>query len=235
MKKAFSLFESIMALSVFVIVLLIISKPVLNMNHFYNKHKDLSQNIMNLNLSLLFIDKILKKCINSKFFTNSFSCTLSDDDILLLRKNQLLIAYSGIILKDEISSFYSPKSNFSYEEVVDGKKTKLGILENQKDLHGRKDNTLRLFSLEEKKEYKVEILDKEKISFVNDSFSGFYKVIDSEISLFLNDKTLFYKYNNIDSILLENVKDFSIEREKDAFKIRICQENLDCVYKWSAL
>lgn len=230
MKKGFSLFESILVLLIFVVVLVLLSKPLLNISHFYKKDKDLVQNMINLNLSLIFIDKILKKCINFKSFEKYFSCTIFDDAILSLRKNTLLINYSGIILKKE-NSYYSPKSFFLADNFTAS--NRLSILEKQKIMHNKKDENLRLFSLKEKKEYNVRPINKEDILFLNDEFSGFYKLIDTEISFFLREGVLFYRYNDKTSILLENLRDFSIKKEDKSFKITLCQKNLKCFHKWS--
>ncbi|EAH9136666.1 prepilin-type N-terminal cleavage/methylation domain-containing protein, partial [Campylobacter upsaliensis] len=73
MKKAFSLLELTIALVIFSIIFMLISKPL---REFYLLHlKSLEQNevILKLNQTLLNLENILLKCVNLEFTSRNFS------------------------------------------------------------------------------------------------------------------------------------------------------------------
>ncbi|HEF3559930.1 TPA: prepilin-type N-terminal cleavage/methylation domain-containing protein, partial [Campylobacter upsaliensis] len=80
MKKAFGLLELTIALVIFSIIFMLISKPL---REFYLLHlKSLEQNevILKLNQTLLNLENILSKCVNLEFTNDKFSCFLKDDE-----------------------------------------------------------------------------------------------------------------------------------------------------------
>lgn len=236
MKKAFSLFEMLLVLVLLGAIFIIFSKPLLDMTRLYANSK-----LDNISSALIFIDKIAQNCLEFTPTTQGFECLLKDEaNLILQRQNSLFIGSSGFIVKDENSSFYAPKSHFSYEIQNDkGRGIKVGVLENQKDLHNDKNKDfVYLYALKEKRIYKVKILDNEKVSFMDDEFSGFYEMLDAKIAVKINNNELIYEYSpypqNISytGILAQNIKAFELLGNDDEFVFKICSFDDLCLEKW---
>lgn len=236
MKKAFTLFEMLLVLMLLGVIFIIFSKPLLNMTSLYASSK-----LDNISSALIFIDKIAQNCLEFIATTQGFECLLKDEaNLILQRQNSLFIGSSGFIVKDENSSFYAPKSHFSYEIQNDkGKSIKVGVLENQKDLHNDKNKDfIYLYALKERRIYKARVLDNEKISFMDDEFSGFYEMLDAKIAVKINNNELIYEYSpypqNISytGILAQNIKAFKVSSNDDEFAFTICGFDDLCLEKW---
>ncbi|EGK8068764.1 prepilin-type N-terminal cleavage/methylation domain-containing protein, partial [Campylobacter upsaliensis] len=98
MKKAFSLLELTIALVIFSIIFMLISKPL---REFYLLHlKSLEQNevILKLNQTLLNLENILLKCVNLEFTSRNFSCFLKDDESIFVLENGKLKLVNSMLI-----------------------------------------------------------------------------------------------------------------------------------------
>lgn len=236
MKKAFTLFEIIITLVLLGAIFIVFSKPLMNMTRLYAH-----SNQNTISTALLFIDKIAQNCLELSLTAQGFECLLKDEaNLILHRGNTAFIGSSGIVLKDENSSFYAPKSHFLYEIQNDkGKKIQVGVLENQKDLHKDKNKDfVYLYAIKERQIYKAQILNGEKINFLNGEFMGFYDLIDAKISIILDAHNLIYEYSpylqglSYTSLLAQNIKEFTINQNGDEFIFTICSFDDFCLQKW---
>lgn len=236
MKKAFSLFELIITLVLLGAIFAVFSKPLLSMTRLYAKPAQSS-----IASTLIFIDKLIQNCLEFTLNARGFECLLKDEaNLILQRQNALFIGSSGVILKDENSTFYAPKSHFSYEiQSTNGKTLKAGVVENQKDMQGTKNRDfLYLYALKERQIYKAQILNETQFAFVGDEFTGFYALIDAHISVELRQNELFYHYTPYaqsathTGILAQNVKEFRVEEKGDELSFTLCANENACLTKW---
>lgn len=245
MKKAFSLFELIITLVLLGILLALFAKPLTSLSHLYENSQ--GQNFNNANSSLLFIDKILQKCLKFTPLNAGFECLLQDEqNLILYRENKAFIGSSSILLQDENSSFYAPKSHFIYDAKLENNKLiKAGVLVNQNDLQGFKNRDfLHFYSLKEKQIYKLKVLDGQRVAFLEpNSFKGLYKLVEAKVSILLDKDEFFYLYTPYSSatthknLLLNGVKAFSVDENFGKFRLKLCVFNKTktsfCLEKWS--
>lgn len=236
MKKAFSLFELIITLVLLGAIFAVFAKPLLSMTRLYAKP---AQN--STASTLIFIDKLVQNCLEFRLNARGFECLLKDEvNIILQRQNTLFVGSSGVILKDENSTFYAPKSHFSYEiQNANGKTLKAGVVENQKDMQGAKNRDfLYLYALKERQIYKAQILNETQLAFVGDEFTGFYELIDTHISVELRQNELLYHYAPYaqnathTGILAQNIKEFRVEENGDELSFTLCANENACLTKW---
>ena len=239
MKKAFSLFEMLLVVVLLGVAFVLFAKPLTNLAHFYGRQE--GSKLINANSALIIIEKILQNCLEFSPLNSGFECILKDSDNLILqRANALFIGSGAVLLKDENSSIYAPKSHFIYSGK-DGKNKAFnaGVLENHNDLQGAKNNEFLFFyDLKGKKIHKAKILNAEKIAFTNDEFTGFYALVEAKISLNLENGSLIYRHTpyltgvSRKGILLENAKNFSVNLGADGFEIALCIDSANCLEKW---
>lgn len=237
MKKAFSLFEMLLVLGLVSVCFVLFAKVTMNLSHFYGRQ--MSFELANTNASLMIAEKILQNCLEFTPLNQGFECLLKDtQNLILQRQNALFIGSAGVVLKDENSTFYAPKSHFRYT-LQNGLKTfNAGVLTNQNDLQGAKNNEfLHIYDKKERKIHKIKPLDKEKFSIAD--FTGFYELVEAKVSLILQDDTLVYHYTpyitgiSRKGILLENVKKFSISENVGEFALKLCLNAQNfCLEKW---
>ncbi|EAL3920109.1 prepilin-type N-terminal cleavage/methylation domain-containing protein [Campylobacter upsaliensis] len=208
MKKAFSLLELTIALVIFSIIFMLISKPL---REFYLLHlKSLEQNevILKLNQTLLNLENILLKCVNLEFTSRNFSCFLKDDEsIFVLENGKLKLVNSMLILKNNMG-FYSPKSDFSY------------LLQNKMDFF--KDREGSFYAL---KNGKVELLNP-----ANLQSEGIFYPLRAKIEFKFEDNALkftlkpkiFNENLKQEALLLDFVRDFSLREQNGVLWIKIC-------------
>lgn len=210
MKKAFSLFEFVIALVIFSTISMLIAKPL---REFYLLHlKSLEQNevILNLNQALLNLENILSKCVNIQITNKSFSCFLKDDESLFMLENKKLKLTNSMLILENNASFYSPKSDFSY------------LLQNKMDFF--KDKEKNFYAL---KEGKIELLNP-----TNLQNEGIFYPLKAKFELKFKDNALKYvlkpKFFNEnlkqESLLINAIEDFEINKKDGALWVKICME-----------
>ncbi len=239
MKKAFSLFEMLLVVVLLGVAFVLFAKLLTNLSHFYAKQD--GSKLINANSVLIIVEKILQNCLDFAPLNSGFECVLKDSENLILqRANALFIGSSGVLLKDENSSIYAPKSHFIYSAKNDKNKAfNAGVLENHNDLQGAKNNEFLFFyDLKGKKIHKAKILNAEKIAFVGNEFTGFYTLVEAKISLNLENGTLIYRHTpyltgvSHKGVLLESAKNFSVNLGTNAFEIALCLDATSCLEKW---
>ncbi len=226
MKKAFSLFEMLLVLGLVSVCFVLFAKVTMNLSHFYGRQ--MSFELANTNASLMIAEKILQNCLEFTPLNQGFECLLKDtQNLILQRQNALFIGSAGVVLKDENSTFYAPKSHFRYTLQNGLKAFNAGVLTNQNDLQGAKNNEfLHIYDKKERKIHKIKPLDKEKLSIAD--FTGFYELVEAKVSLILQDDALVYHYTpyitgiSRKGVLLENVKKFSISENAGEFALKLC-------------
>ena len=237
MKKAFSLFEMLVVTALLGLCFVLFATPLLNLGAFYGKQN--SQALINANSTLIIIEKILQRCLEFSPLNSGFECILKDSDNLILhRLNTAFIGHSGVLLKDENSSIYAPKSNFIYS-IKDAKALNFGVLANYNDLQGAKNNEfLFLYDLKDKKIHKVRVLDREKLEFLNGEFTGFYALIEAKVSLNLENGLLIYHHTpyltgiSHRGILLDGLHSLKISASAGEFTVKLCLSKENCIQKW---
>lgn len=239
MKKAFSLFEMLLVLGLVSVCFVLFAKVTMNLSHFYDRQ--MSFDLANTNASLMIAEKILQNCLEFTPLNQGFECLLKDtQNLILQRQNALFIGSAGVVLKDENSTFYAPKSHFRYTLQNGLKAFNAGVLTNQNDLQGAKNNEfLHIYDKKERKIHKIKPLNKEKFTFTNDEFTGFYELVEAKVSLILQDDALVYHYTpyimgiSRKGVLLENVKKFSISENAGEFALKLClNAQNSCLEKW---
>ena len=111
MKKAFSLFEMLLVLGLVSVCFVLFAKVTMNLSHFYGRQ--MSFELANTNASLMIAEKILQNCLEFTPLNQGFECLLKDtQNLILQRQNALFIGSAGVVLRDENSTFYAPKSHF---------------------------------------------------------------------------------------------------------------------------
>ncbi len=236
MKKAFSLFEMLVVVSLLGLCFVLFATPLLNLSKAYKQD---SQALINANSALIIIEKILQNCLEFNPLNSGFECLLRDSDNLILhRQNAAFIGHSGLLLKDLNSSLYAPKSNFIYN-TKDSKALNLGVLANYNDLQGDKNNEfLFLYDLRAKKIHKAKVLDREKLMLLDGDFTGFYALIEARISLNLEGNKLIYRYTpyltgtSRKSLLLDGIYSFKISASADEFTLKLCLSKESCLERW---
>ncbi|TQR34547.1 hypothetical protein DMB92_00860 [Campylobacter sp. MIT 99-7217] len=217
MKKAFSLFECLLALVISSLLIGIIFILFKNLFYFTNSQEKFINAFQNANITLIQIDKILQNCLKESINFQDLSCFLEDRVNLLMQKNQnIFIANSSLILKNH-TDFYVPKAKL------------LQILKNHQDLYGFKNNTLLFYSLSKKQIYELSVIDDENISFNNASFEGFFKLIEARIHFFIQDEKLYYELEphlksslKQKTLLINGVQSFEILKQNDYLIIKLC-------------
>ncbi len=237
MKKAFSLFEMLLVLGLVSVCFVLFAKVTMNLSHFYGRQ--MSFELANTNASLMIAEKILQNCLEFTPLNQGFECLLKDtQNLILQRQNALFIGSAGVVLKDENSTFCAPKSHFRYTLQNGLKAFNAGVLTNQNDLQGAKNNEfLHIYDKKERKIHKIKPLDKEKLALAD--FTGFYELVEAKVSLILQDDTLVYHYTpyitgiSRKGVLLENVKKFSISENASEFALKLClNAQNSCLEKW---
>ncbi len=237
MKKAFSLFEMLLVLGLVSVCFVFFAKVTMNLSHFYGRQ--MSFELANTNASLMIAEKILQNCLEFTPLNQGFECLLKDtQNLILQRQNALFIGSAGVVLKDENSTLYAPKSHFRYTLQNGLKAFNAGVLTNQNDLQGAKNNEfLYIYDKKERKIHKIKPLDKEKLSIAD--FTGFYELVEAKVSLILQDNALVYHYTpyitgiSRKGVLLENVKKFSISENAGEFALKLClNAQNSCLEKW---
>ncbi|MCW1360525.1 hypothetical protein [Campylobacter sp. CCS1377] len=228
MKTAFSLFESIIVISLLGILFLILANPIKNLYSYQLVSQKQAELVTNVNSTFIILDKFLQRCIKFQKEGLGYTCYLKDDDNLLQNiSNKISIGSSSIFLQDENSEFYSPNSQF------------LDIMQNHRDLLGKNDNKLLFYDLLQKQFYNTSIISQDKISHNFIQFPmRFYLIIQSKITFFMKDNSLFIKFNNGKNILLmQNISNFEITQQNNILKSKICILNtpISCFEKWSLL
>ena len=235
MKKAFSLFEMLVVTVLLGLCFVLFATPLLNLGVFYSKQN--SQALINANSTLIIIEKILQRCLEFSPLNSGFECILKDSDNLILhRLSTAFIGYSGVLLKDENSSIYAPKSNFIYN-TKEG--LNFGVLANYNDLQGAKNNEfLFLYDLKDKKIHKARVLGRDKLEFLNGEFIDFYSLIEAKVSLNLENGSLIYLHTpyltgiSHRGVLLDGLHSFKISASADEFTVKLCLSKENCIQKW---
>ncbi|TQR60571.1 type II secretion system protein [Campylobacter troglodytis] len=235
MKKAFSLFEMLVVMTMLGLCFVLFATPLLNLGAFYGKQN--SQALINANSTLIIIEKILQRCLEFSPLNSGFECILKDSDNLILhRLNTAFIGHSGVLLKDENSNIYAPKSNFIYN-TKEG--LNFGVLANYNDLQGVKNNEfLFLYDLKDKKIHKARVLDREKLEFLNGEFTGFYALIEAKVSLNLENGELIYHHTpyltgiSHSGVLLDGLHSLKISASAGEFTVKLCLSKENCIQKW---
>lgn len=230
MKKAFTLFEFVIAMVIFSALFALLFKPLGQMYNLHYKEQKNADTFLDLNLALLSLEKIMQKCLNLEYKKISLECNLIDEEnILFKEKQELSIAYSGLILKNNKGEFYSPKSYF----VDDFTNPKKGALLNFYQFFQNKvENKFFVYDLTHSKLETIELLGDNKLK---SSFTGFYLPLQARASFYKNGKDLIYELNSYfglkqKALFLENISDFSVSQRKGYFILKLCKNEL-CLQK----
>lgn len=249
MKKAFSLFEFILTLLVFSVLCTLFVYPFMNFYKQSFQSTQQTQTQINAYSSLILIDKILQDCLEFQSQRQGFSCLLeSKDELILQRQKSLYIGSSSILLEQNNSTFYAPKSHFIYTyKLITEDKTglkenfiKAGVVQDHLNLY--KHDELYFYALKEKQIFTLKALDEQNLAFTQNSyFTGFYKLIGTRVSLVLENENLLLQYLDIHSnkvlsstLLLNEVKSFSTQEQNKAYTSKLClKQSPICLEKWS--
>ncbi|MBZ7935904.1 hypothetical protein H2279_04530 [Campylobacter sp. B0100352/1] len=210
MKKAFTLFEFIIALLLAGTILAILSKPLWEFYQLNNKNLKSKELATNTHLTLLKIEKLLQSCIDISLVDEySIHCFLKDD-LLILENKKTRLLNSALILKNN-ATLYSPKSDLQTQ------------LQNRKALY--KDEQNIVYGLHNHQIQKIFILSENNLS---SSFIGDFIPISAELNLIFKDNQIHYeikpKFNDKlkqKAILAENISFFKIQNSK----LKICMKN----------
>ena len=204
MKKAFTLFELVLSIVLFGLILGLFSKPLSEFYRVNFKALDNYEEIIELNFLILKVQSILQNCVDIKFSNNNITCFLKDEFIGL--EDEPFILNSGLILSKNGDS-YSPNSDLKAQ------------LENRKFLFD--DNDGILYALKDSKLEKI-FVSNDKI---NVDFNGTFTPLLAEVKIGLeNDKLsliLKPKFEDKTSqvgILAQNISLFNIKNET----LKIC-------------
>lgn len=230
MKKAFTLFEFVITMVIFFAVFALLFKPLGQMYDLQYKAQKNADIFLDLNLALLSLEKIMQKCLNLEYKEMSLECNLVDEENILFKEGQeLLIAHSGLILKNDKNEFYSPKSYF----LDDFTNPKKGALLNFYQFFKNKvENKFFVYDLTHSKLETIELLANNKLK---SSFEGFYLPLQARASFYKDGKDLFYELNSYfglrqKALFLENISEFSVSQRRDYFILKLCKNEL-CLQK----
>ncbi|MGH2327857.1 hypothetical protein ACRCD5_06005 [Campylobacter taeniopygiae] len=210
MKKAFTLFEFIIALLLAGTILAILSKPLWEFYQLNNKNLKSKELATNTHLILLKIEKLLQSCININLIDEHSIHCFFKDDLLILEDKKTRLLNSALILKNN-ATLYSPKSDLQIQ------------LQNRKALY--KDELNIVYGLHNHQIQKIFILSENNLS---SSFIGDFIPISAELNLIFKDNQIYYeikpRFNDElkqKAILAENISFFKIQNSK----LKICMKN----------
>lgn len=239
MRKAFTLIELVFVITIAAILFTIVLKPLQEIYANLSKASSTLALDFNINQVLNSFKKELDLCYKIDIKPQSFSCYQRLDGLFLAKDLKDNIGYSGIIIEKSFS-FFSPKSNFYTKKG----KTAYGVSQEFYDqiAHERvQDTKLWLLNLANNQSYEIKasLINPDEILFLANSFSGFYLLINGKISYFLKANDLYVSYewpngSKKEGILLENLSDFKLEKNKEYIKIKICKNSL-CLYRYFKL
>ena len=218
MKKAFTLFELIISLIIFSILITILFKPMINLNNQYINTKEKSFDFYDINQAIMLIDKLLKDGIDFKVIDNNIKFFLIDYNSILIKNEQnLSIALSPFIYKDD-----------NYKILTYSK----DIMDDYKYLNKK---YIDVYSFELKKISKIQINKNNDIYFLNEKFKGNFLPILAKILIYKNNNNLYIKYcYNLkeckESILIKDIDIFDVELFEKYFLFYICK-NSNCIKK----
>ncbi|MGH2266861.1 hypothetical protein [Campylobacter taeniopygiae] len=210
MKKAFTLFEFIIALLLAGTILAILSKPLWEFYQLNNQNLKSKELATNTHLTLLKIEKLLQSCIDISLVDEySIHCFLKDD-LLILENKETRLLNSALILKNN-ATLYSPKSDLQTQ------------LQNRKALY--KDEQNIIYGLYNHQIQKIFISLENNLS---SSFIGSFIPISAGLNLIFKDNQIYYeikpRFNDElkqKAILAENISFFKMQNSK----LKICIKN----------
>ncbi|MBZ7953578.1 hypothetical protein H2278_01755 [Campylobacter sp. W0018] len=210
MKKAFTLFEFIIALLLSGTILAILSKLLWEFYQLNNKNLKSKELATNTHLTLLKIEKLLQSCIDISLVDEySIHCFLKDN-LLILENKETRLLNSALILKNN-ATLYSPKSDLQTQ------------LQNRKALY--KDEQNIIYGLYNHQIQKIFISLENNLS---SSFIGSFIPISAGLNLIFKDNQIYYeikpRFNDElkqKAILAENISFFKMQNSK----LKICIKN----------
>lgn len=236
MKKAFSLLELIIVLSLASFLFLSIFSLMTHFQKLNTNHKSIE--LIKLNSALIQIDKFLSRCIEFKQGQNSYTCLLKDSANLLLFDEGLLIGSSGLLINKKDFIYEVPKSHFVYDL---SSRVYKGVLKNHNDLFAKKSSSKELFiyTLGDKRLKNVEVVSTRGLSSTKDELQeDFFLLVESKIAWTLEDDKLYFSTAlpnadfNTQSLMLEDLSLFEIKNLGQMFDIRLCMHEF-CLQKLS--
>lgn len=236
MKKAFSVTELIFALSLASLVFVAIFK---GFGTFQKSSKINDSARIELASSLVLMSQILKNCLEFSFVKDEILCLLEDRaNTFVMQAKTLFLGSSGLVLKTLNNEFYAPKAHFIFE-VVKQEKDKnitlqMGVLQNEQDLRSSASNTLYLYK--NKQIYLAKPLDKERLSFENKAFTGFYKLVLARVKFYLKNNKLYYSFQMpedkvFESILQDEISSLEASFNAPFLELKLCLKNDFCLQK----
>ncbi|EAI4297460.1 prepilin-type N-terminal cleavage/methylation domain-containing protein [Campylobacter lari] len=242
MKKAFSLLELALSIVILGILIAILSNPAIHLyNHSY-KIKNSNTVFLNLNQTLLSMEKIYHSCLNATLTSSSFECYMSANDDIFYDLSLKKLNFSGIILENN-ESFFSPKSNLHFIENGSSK----GILSNYKDMHSEKklkiyaNDYMYFYDIQNSKIYKALVSDREKIHFNSEKFSGFYTILYAYVRVYLENENIYMQIDDLNHnkrsfLLAQNISKLIFKQDDKTLKVLICDKSQnECLSKWMFL
>ncbi|KAA6225258.1 MULTISPECIES: type II secretion system protein [unclassified Campylobacter] len=223
MKQAFSLVENILVIVLLGIIFAVIFKPLQESYRLNFTHLKEDSLTIDINLALLFMDKILSNCIDINIENNGFNCLLKDSENLLNLENKKLSLLNSSLLLKINSHFYIPNAKLSQ------------ILENRKKLFN--DSNQRIFALNDDKLITLQVINDNNVS-VSSDFNGFFTPILAKINFSLENDDLIYNiYPNItdeslkqSAILAKNISEFKLSYNTNFYSLKLCVKDF-CLEK----